>query len=770
VNASAKAVSQRRLAPGLALVMAGLGCFATAAQVDYIREFLVIFAGNELCLGVILACWFAGIVAGALAGGRLAQRVLHPAAWFVSCCISMLVFLPGLVALLRTWRALTGIGAGEVPGLSGLLMGGLVLISPFALLIGLAFPLVCRLAADTDDSRAIGRVYVFESAGAIAGGFAVGVLLAGQVTTLESICITGLPLSAGLIWFGRREARIPALATGVLFITACLALMSGALGSLDASLSLLRFDELGSGNRRIGWADTPYQYLDLGQSGEQYTLFADGKVTRTFPDPYRSRPRAHLVMNEHPRPSRVLLLGSASFEFLPPALMYPVERLDLVEIDPAVNGLVEPVLDPAIRKAFRDPRLHLHLTDGRRFLRRADEVWDVIFADVPDPTTAARNRFFTHEFFELVRSRLAPGGVFVTRLSSSANYLGRETASLVRTVQATLAKVFAQVEVLPGQESFFLACQTAGVLLADPDRLGDRYQARGINDPNFTRYHFKVLFQSNMVSDLQEQITERGAAFGNSDARPVTYLQSVARWAHLMGETSASWLAKAVRLPAWVWYIAVLIIAAMFSVRILAGRADRSVRTQRAVSFSLLVVGAYGMTVELVLTFAYQSMLGSLYREMGLIVACFMAGLAAGSYVMERRLVHRPGSVTLLAKLLFTLAAFSAAVPLLLTSEILVLMPLWVEQVYILFLILAAGIGAGTIFPLTGHIAVRTGRRVGLAAGLLDAADHLGAAAGAFLAGVLLFPVLGRLHTCLLLTLLCAAAGFLNVMLTRRTD
>jgi len=748
----------------LALVMVGLGCFATAAQVDYIREFLVVFAGNELCLGIILACWFSGIVAGALAGGRLAQQVMRPDVWLVSCGTFMFIFLPGLTALLRIGRGLMGVGPGEVPGLTGLLVSGLLLIVPFALLIGLAFPLVCRLAAGMDDSRAIGRVYVFESAGAVAGGLVVGVLLAGQVTTLESICITGLPLAAGLIWFGWRDARIPALASGVLFMAAGVALLSGTLGRLDAALALVRFDQLGSGNERIGWADTPYQYLDLGRSGEQYTLFADGKVTRSFPDPYSSRPRAHLVMNEHPRPRRVLLLGSASFEFLPPALMYPVERLDLVEIDPGVNGLVEPVLDPAIRKAFSDPRLHLHLTDGRRFLRRADEVWDVIFADVPDPTTAARNRFFTLEFFELIRSRLAPGGVFVTRISSSANYLGRETASLVRTVQATLTKVFAQVEVLPGQESFFVAGDAAGVLLSDPDRLGDRYQARAINDPKFTRHHFKVLFQSNMVSDLQGQIASRGAALDNTDARPVTYLQSVVRWAHLMGETSATWLSGAVQLPVWIWYLAVLVLAAVLALRVLAGRTNRSVRARRAATFALLVVGAYGMTVELVLTFAYQSMLGSLYREMGLIVACFMAGLAAGAYAIERRLGHKPGSVGLLSIVLFALAAFAAAVPLLVTSSFLMLMPLWLEQIYILFLILVAGAGAGMVFPLTGQIALRSGHRVGPAAGALDAADHLGAAAGAFLAGVVLIPVLGRLHSCLLLALLTVIAGLVNLL------
>lgn len=754
--------------------MAGLGCFATAAQVAYIREFLIVFAGNELCLGVILGCWFAGIAGGALVGGRLSRWVRHPAAWLVGCAVFMFLLLPGLIALLRLWRGIAGVGPGEVPGLGVLAVCGLLLITPLASLIGLIFPLVCRLASVGDDSRAIGRAYVFESIGSVVGGAAVGMVLAGQVTTLESIVITGLPLLSGLAWFGirgpRRSARIMALFTSGLFAIFATVLIFGGARRLDTLLTLERFEQLGGGGQRAGWADTPYQYLDLGRSGAQYTLFADGKVTRTFPDPYRSRPRSHLVMCEHPDPRRVLVLGTATFEFLPSAIVYPIERIDMVEIDPAVNALVEVGFDQRIRKALSDPRLHVHLTDGRRFLRRTGQKWDVIFADVPDPTTAARNRFYTRGFFELARSRLAPGGVFVTRLSSSENYLGRESASLVRSIKATLAKVFGQVDVIPGQESFFVASDKPGFILTDPDKLGDRYQARGIDDPGFTRYHFKVLFQSGLVLDLQQQIKERGAAFINTDARPVSYLQSISRWAHLMGETSVSWLGRALALPAWVWYLAALLLAAPFTGSLFLVRAKNSVKQRRAAGLALFVVGAYGMTIELVLTFAYQSMLGSLYREMGLIVASFMAGLALGSFIVERRLANISNSAGTLSLTLFIQAAFAAAVPLLVAPQLLSAMPLWAEQLYILALILAAGFGAGMAFPLAGHVAVTSGRELGPAAGALDAADHLGAVAGSLLAGVLLIPVLGRLHACLLLAVIMAIAGLANFVLARRSE
>jgi len=51
-----------------------IGCYATIAQVLLIREFLVVFFGNELCIGIILGTWFFGVAFGAVFGGRIVNR------------------------------------------------------------------------------------------------------------------------------------------------------------------------------------------------------------------------------------------------------------------------------------------------------------------------------------------------------------------------------------------------------------------------------------------------------------------------------------------------------------------------------------------------------------------------------------------------------------------------------------------------------------------------------------------------------------------------
>jgi spermidine synthase len=752
-----------------AFVAGGLGCFATASQVGLIREFLAVFAGNELCLGVIFACWFLGIVIGAGLGGRLAQRAGHRTAALWICSGLMVAVLPLLFTLLRAWRGILSVPPGELPGLGDLLLSGLVLITPFCLLIGLSFPLVCRFAAREDRKTIIGRVYVIESVGAVIGGLCIGVLLAGWTVPFESMIITALPLLSGLVWasFSRRS-----LISGILFtvvgLAALVLLVSGGVSTLDRLTSGKRFDDLQTGAERVAWADTPYQHLDLARQGEQLVLFADGKVTAILPDPYRSRPRAHLVLTEHPGPKRVLLLGSASFEFLVAALEHPVERIDLVELDPGVIDLLRPRLDGETAKAFKDRKVHLHLTDGRRFLTGSREKWDLIFSDAPDPATAALNRFFTLEFFQLARSRLANGGVFITRISSSVNLLDPETASMIRTIQITLQRVFSHTEVLPGGETFFLASDAEGVLLDDPVRLGDRYDQRGVSDPRFSRHHFAVLFQSGLVEDLQAQIEKAGRAQINTDARPVTYLQSVLRWSHMTKDGAAGPLAFVASVPAWVWFL--LVVVFPIGAFLLYRRGDEYRRAYLGAVTAIGVVGGAGLALELVLTFSYQSLFGSLYQELGLIVAAFMGGLVLGGVWINRRLEKRPGSPELLGVVLLVVAAFTAALPWIQLPASLDTLPLWAGQMLLLLLVLAAGVGTGVVFPLSSHIAVLSGRSLARTAGTLDAVDHLGAALGAFLTGVILVPVLGRTITCLLLALVCALIGAMNLLFQSRKD
>ena len=74
----------------------------------------------------------------------------------------------------------------------------------------------------------------------------------------------------------------------------------------------------------------------------------------------------------------------------------------------------------------RDPRLHVEVEDGRRFLAGDDERWDVIVVDA-FYSDSIPFHLATLEFLELVRSRLEPGGVVVVERDRRAH--GRRLAA-----------------------------------------------------------------------------------------------------------------------------------------------------------------------------------------------------------------------------------------------------------------------------------------------------------------------------------------------------
>jgi len=751
--------------PVLAVLLFGAGCFATGAQVYLVREMLVLFAGNELCLGIIYTFWFAGIVWGAALGGRLARRLgaSKPAA--SSAAVALVLACLGAVLLVRNWRALAGLAAGELPGLGELSLAALVAVLPVGFFVGLFFPLACRLLGEENDDRAIGRAYLAEALGATAGGIVSCLVLAGRVPTLPALWLLALPLLATLPLLPR-PSRHQWWRRGLLLLLAGTGLWLAY--RLDESSTRRRFAQLQTGLERVDGADTPYQYLDLGRSGNQYTLLADGKVTATFPDAYRARLRAHLVLCQHPRPGRVLLIGQAPFDLLPVMLTHPLQLLQVVVLDRRLIELVRPHLDARTSQALDDPRVRLLSDDGRRFLQRQHQQWDVIFTDVADPTTAAQNRFYTREFFSLARKRLAPGGVLVTRLSAGPNYLSRQTAGWLGTVSAALEEVFDKVVLIAGQETFLAASDDAGAPLADARALGRRYSNSGATDRDFTPYHFSALVQEDLADDFLQQIRVRGRRQANSDSRPVTYLLGLLRWTRLTGSRAGGLLEHLSTWPAWAWLLLCpLLVVAWWLLVLLGGRGRDAGRA--ALAAAVFAAGAAGMAAELIILYAYQAHLGSLYREVGLVLAAFMAGLSAGSQSANRRIAAGGGSITVFRLALGVLAGTCAALALVLAG-VGADWPLWLVRIVLLLAMFSVAAAVGFMFPLAGHLAVARGRPLSLAAGSLDAHDHLGGLSGALLGGLLLLPAAGQSLAFLALAAMVLAAALIALRVRLSPD
>lgn len=134
----------------------------------------------------------------------------------------------------------------------------------------------------------------------------------------------------------------------------------------------------------------------------------------------------------------MLVLGGGDGLAVREILRYPVERVDLVDLDARVvrPGRDRPELVALNGGSLADPRVEVHVGDAFTFVRDRDERWDAVIVDLPDPNDEALSRLYSTAFYALVARRLTEGGLFVTQ-ATSPYYAPEAFGCIVATIEAS---------------------------------------------------------------------------------------------------------------------------------------------------------------------------------------------------------------------------------------------------------------------------------------------------------------------------------------------
>lgn len=682
-----------------------LGAAAMITQLTLLRELLGAFSGNELVLGLALGGWLlltgAGAWLGSLPGeGRPPEKLL--AAGLIGVAL-----LPVLQFLALRGARDVLLPRGGTAGLGATILGCGATLLPFCVLSGALLTVACRAAARTGAAAPTGRVYLADTLGSLFGGACFSFVLVARCdhfTLLGAAALVCLAPAAALA----AQLRARGLLTAAL-IAAAAVLAALFWGDVDARSAQWRHRE-----EIVYRASSPYGRLVVTRAAGQLTFFENGVPILHTENQAAVEEAAHYAMAQRPGARHVLLIGGAVAGTAREVLRHGPASVTCLELDPALLAAGRRFL-PA---HLADPRLTLLATDGRRFLQRTPQRFDVIILDLPDPATLALNRFFTREFFAAARRALAPDGVIAFAVGRYENYLGADLARTLASAHGTLRSEFASVLLIPGGRVFFLG--SPAPLTLD---IAARLDERAIPTSWVNRHFLAAALAPDRLADLARAVAQPAAL--NTDFAPVLYHYHLRHWlGQFASPHSLIGLLAAGALAAYV-------------VRL------------RAAPRVVFAAGFAAATLELVLLLAYQVFYGSLYQQIGLVVTVCMTGLAAGAaWSTQRPSPHPP--LRALAALGLALAALAAALPLalpplgrldaLLGTEL-------AGQTAILLLTFLISALAGAQFPLAGT-AEHTEARHGAAR--LFSADLLGAALGALLTSAWLIPVLGVTAVCLL--------------------
>ena len=164
---------------------------------------------------------------------------------------------------------------------------------------------------------------------------------------------------------------------------------------------------------------TPFQKLAVVETVEWgKALILDGALQITEKDEFIYHEMiAHVAMNSHPNPEKVLIIGGGDGGALREVVKHQcLKQVDMVEIDKRVVEISQQYF-PQVASAISDNRVNLHFADGLLYVRDTAEKYDLVIVDSSDPVGPAV-QLFSQKFYEDVNNILKEDGMLVVQSES----------------------------------------------------------------------------------------------------------------------------------------------------------------------------------------------------------------------------------------------------------------------------------------------------------------------------------------------------------------
>jgi len=410
-DAAARGRVRRLLASAFlaGLVLLGL-------EVVWVRFLELFVFGTQLAFALMLAVVLAGIATGGLAAAAWLRRRPEAPRWLAPI---------GLLASVATTVSYASFDPASAPPAGDAIRTlwlSLTLMLPTSLVSGVLFTLLGASLREelAGDAATAGLLTLANTVGAALGAPLAGLLLLpllGIERSLFALTLAYGLLGLALVPWSRVLGRPALLAAGGLFALVTLLFPFGLLQGrfVRRALAAMVVDEARLVAFREGqsetailletdWGGAPvYQQLITNAHSMTSTVFYGRRYMKLF---------AHWPLALRPDARRALLisygLGNTAEALV---LARGLERIDVVDTSRTILGLSPLVARGGAGDPLADPRVRVHVEDGRFFMRSAGAAYDVITAEPPPPLAAGIVSLYSLEYFRLTRSRLAAGGI-----------------------------------------------------------------------------------------------------------------------------------------------------------------------------------------------------------------------------------------------------------------------------------------------------------------------------------------------------------------------
>ncbi|MBW2731843.1 MAG: fused MFS/spermidine synthase [Deltaproteobacteria bacterium] len=414
------------------------GASAMVYQVIWTRALALNIGSSVYSFTLVLTTFLVGLAGGAAIIGRLAQRSRDPVGWLAlnHLLIALFVGVSYLLIDKLPFIYLFLVQGERIDAAAVLVrqfaMSALIML-PATLAMGGIFPLTIRVASASLDKVGsdVGRAYSINTLGAIVGSFLAGFVvipllhMQGGIYAAASLNL-GLAAIIGAYtqWPRRRQLTLAATAAVLLALAPLLPhwnLYHLSVGLFRPSVARDALAQRGEWKepKLVFYRDGICTTVTVEQWSEtHFSLKNNGKVDASTGDDMPTQITVGLLpILIHPQTPRlqpeVALIGYASGVTAGAILQYPVKRLDVVELEPAIIDASR-FFDHINHRPLDDKRVNLFTDDGRNFLAATSRRYDVIINEPSNPWITGVSNLFTEQYFRIAKSRLKKGGIFCT--------------------------------------------------------------------------------------------------------------------------------------------------------------------------------------------------------------------------------------------------------------------------------------------------------------------------------------------------------------------
>jgi spermidine synthase len=693
-----------------------VGATSVITQIILLREFLSILYGNELVIGIILANWLVLTGVGSFIG-RYSDRIKNKmlSIWIL---LILIAILPVVTASLACVMRNLIFPVGTMIGLTQILCFSFVLLLPYCIVSGFSFALFAQTISEKHNTNLITNVYGWESAGSILGGFVVNFVMIFFFTTFQSLILL-MGFNFVITFLISQEYLKPTLRYFFLLISIIVMIFSYRADLDVVSRKLLFTDQ-----ELLYYKDTPYGNLTITSQGNQKNFYENNILLFSTNDPTAIEEAVHYAMVQHPAPKKVLLISGGISGTIDEILKYSIDRIDYVEINPWIIRIGK-----NFTATLTNNKIRIINEDARLFVRQTSERYDVVLINLPSPSTAQLNRYYTVDFFKELKYKLNGGAVVSLGMLENVDYLGEEAREINSVMYNTIKASFQNVLIVPGMKNYFLASDST--LRID---IAHQIAARGIPTVYVNKYYIDDEILSQRSVEIHKTL-EASAAF-NEDLNPISYYHQVRYW---LSQFESGW-----------WITAIGAIIFMLVV----------IKNMDIITAGMFTGGFSASSTEIILLISFQVIYGYVYQMLGIIIMIFMGGLAVGS--MYRHKFVANADINTYAGVQLSITLYSMILPLfLICLKTVTLSPAVIHVVFFLptFII---GLLIGIEFSVAAKIQKGS---VATIAQQLYGIDLFGSAIGALLTTAFLIPLLGIIKVCYVIAALNLVSGsiaFLN--------